>query len=146
MILKCLINLIGSEGLSIFDIPIVPVVTAASVFVTPFLKGVVPLLDSNHLVERIDIYIGPIASGDVNQFFSQPVSLVDHILFSPIYSVLPVTDHLPGSVLDFIRNLTWFDVNTSIFICSISGKSSPVFNIFFVDEVFSPSDRVVSCP
>jgi hypothetical protein len=61
-----LINLFSSKSLSIFDIPIIPVVTAACIFVTPLLKGVVPLRDSNHLVEGIDIYIGPVTSGNIN--------------------------------------------------------------------------------
>ena len=146
MILECFINTISSKSLSILSVPVVPVVTAASVIIAPLLKGVGPLLDSYHLVEGIDVYIGPVAGGDIDKGFSHPVCLVDYVLLGPVDSVLPVTDHLPGSVLDFSRNITWFDVNTLSFISCVSGECSPVFNIFFVDEVFSPSDSVVSSP
>ena len=146
MILICLFNTISVKSLSILDVPVVPVVTAASVIVAPLLKGVVPLLDGHHLVEGIDVNIGPVTGSDVDQLFGHPICLVDHLLFGPVYFVVPPADHLPGGVFDFIRNLTWFDVNTLCFIGCIPSKCRPVFNIFFVDEIFTPSDGIVSSP
>jgi len=144
--LKCLINIIRGKGLSIFNVPVVPVVTAASVIVAPLLKGVVPLRDSHHLIEGIDVYICPITGSDINERFSHPVCLVNHVLLSPVDLVLPVTDHLPGGVFDLFRSLTRFKVYTLSFVYCVSGKCSPILNIFWVNEIFSPSNRVVSCP
>ena len=142
MVLVGLLSILSGKGLSFSSVPRVKVVTVARVIVTPLFQAVFPLRNSNHLVEWVDIYVRPVSCGDVDKVFSHPIRRVKHILKSPVYSVLPVTDHLPCAVL----NLARFDVDSLSLVDGVSGKCSPVLNILGVDEVLAPSDCVVCSP
>ena len=127
-------------------VPLVIVVTVASVRVAPFFQAVFPLRNSNHLVEWVDVYVHPVSCGDVDEGFSHPIRHVNHILFGPVYFVFPVTDHLPCVTFNLVRNLARFDIDSLGLVDGVSGKCSPVLNILGVDEVFAPSDCVVCSP
>lgn len=146
MVLVSLFNILGGDGVSFILVPVVPFVTAASVLVAPLLNTVVPLGNSHHLVEGVDVYVHPVTSGNVDKLFSSPISLVDHVLFGPVDRVLPVTDHLPSLILDIIRILARFDIDSLFLVSSVSGESSPVLDVLWVYEVLAPSHRVVSSP
>ena len=146
MVLVGLSNILRGKGLSFSSVPAVKVVTVASVIVTPLLQAVFPLRNSNHLFEWVDIYVRPVSSGDVDKGFSHPIRHVNHILFGPVYFVFPVTDHLPCGIFNLVRNLARFDIDSLGLVDGVSGKCSPVLNIFGVDEVLAPSDCVVCSP
>ncbi len=146
MILVGLFNILRGKGLSISPVEVVEVVTVATVTVAPFLQAVFPLLNSHHLVERVNVYVHIVSSGNVDHVFSHPVRSVDHVLFGPVYFVIPVADHLPCFVFNLFRSLARFDVDTLGLVDGVSGKSSPVLNILGINKVFAPSYCVVCSP
>ena len=146
VVLVSLFNILRCDGLSTFGVPIVPFVTATGVFVAPLFYTVVPLVDSYHLVEGVDVYVCPVSGCNVDKLFSSPISPVDHVLLSPVDIFLPVTNHLPGGIFNLIRILTRFNIDTLFLVSGVSGECRPVLNVLWVDEVLAPSHCVVRSP
>ena len=97
-------------------------------------------------MERVEIDVGPVSGGDVNELLSVPVGGVDHVLELPVDIFLPPADHFPSVSVHLVVDLAGLDLVSSLFEECISCECSPVLDVFFVDEVLAPSCSVVGSP
>ncbi len=97
-------------------------------------------------MERVEIDVGPVSGGDVNELFSVPVGGVDHVLELPVDIFLPPADHFPSVSVHLVVDLAGLDLVSRLFEECVSCEGSPVLDVLFIDKVLAPSCGVVGSP